>query len=236
MPVTDDAIDRIKAMIMSGELRPGQRLPRESELADHLGLSRSSLREAVRALALIRVLDVRQGDGTYVTSLEPEVLLDGLGFVVDLHQDDSVLQILGVRSILEPAATAMAATTMTRAQIDGLERLVDAQPAQEGLDHLVAHDLAFHSAVAAGAGNAVLCSLLDSLAGPTTRARIWRGLTEDGALERTHEQHRQIVQAISDRSPDVARAAALVHVAEVERWLRSVLTPARGEPTPPANG
>src|SRR5690348_596939 len=104
-------------MIVSGELRPGDRLPREADLAQRLGLSRNSLREAVRALALIRVLDVRQGDGTYVTSLEPGLLLDALTFVVDFHRDDTVLQFLEVRRILEPAATAMAAQRMTEEQI-----------------------------------------------------------------------------------------------------------------------
>ncbi|MFC9955615.1 FadR/GntR family transcriptional regulator, partial [Streptomyces prasinus] len=91
MPVTDEAIEKIKAMIVAGELRPGERLPKEADLAGRLGLSRNSLREAVKALSLIRVLDVRQGDGTYVTSLEPALLLDALGFVVDFHHDDTVL-------------------------------------------------------------------------------------------------------------------------------------------------
>ena len=77
MAVTDEAIDKIKEMIVSGELGPGDRLPKESDLADRLGLSRNSLREAVKALSLIHVLDVRQGDGTYVTSLDPR-LLDGI--------------------------------------------------------------------------------------------------------------------------------------------------------------
>ena len=92
---------------------PGDRLPKEADLAERLGLSRNSLREAVKALSLIRVLDVRQGDGTYVTSLEPDLLLDALSFVVDFHRDDTVLQFLEVRRILEPAATAMAAERMT---------------------------------------------------------------------------------------------------------------------------
>jgi len=106
MALTDDAIDKIKAMIVSGELRPGDRLPREAALAERLGLSRNSLREAVRALALIRVLDVRQGDGTFVTSLEPSLLLDALSFVVDFHRDDTVLQFLEVRRILDEIETA----------------------------------------------------------------------------------------------------------------------------------
>src|SRR5437764_5143578 len=95
-------------MIVSGELGPGERLPKEADLADRLGLSRNSLREAVKALSLIHVLDVRQGDGTYVTSLEPRLLFDPISFVAEFHRDDTVLEFLQVRRILEPAATAMA--------------------------------------------------------------------------------------------------------------------------------
>ena len=109
MAVTDEAILKIKDMIVSGKLHPGDRLPPEKELSEELGLSRSSLREAVKALEVIRVLDVRRGDGTYVTSLEPALLLEAMSFVVDLHGDTSILEIFAVRRILEPAATALAA-------------------------------------------------------------------------------------------------------------------------------
>src|ERR1700743_3054145 len=101
-------------MIVSGALRPGDRLPREADLAERLGLSRNSLREAVKALSLIHVLDVRQGDGPYVPSLEPSVLLDAIGFVIDFHRDDTVLDFLEVRRILEPAAGAVAGPRVTR--------------------------------------------------------------------------------------------------------------------------
>ena len=74
--VTGDAIERIRELIATGEWGPGTRLPRESDLAQQLGLSRNSLREAVRALSLARVLEVRQGDGTYVSSLEAGELLE----------------------------------------------------------------------------------------------------------------------------------------------------------------
>src|SRR5215469_14807989 len=122
--VTDEAIDKIKEMIVSGELSPGDRLPKEADLADRLGLSRNSLREAVKALSLIHVLDVRQGDGTYVTSLEPRLLLDAMTFVVEFHRDDTVLEFLEVRRILEPAATAMAAQRMTDAEVDDLRKIL----------------------------------------------------------------------------------------------------------------
>ncbi|WP_066039751.1 FadR/GntR family transcriptional regulator [Herbiconiux solani] len=124
MAVTDEAILRIKDMILSGELRPGDRLPPEKELSERLGLSRNSLREAVKALEVIRVLDVRRGDGTFVTSLEPRLLLEAMTFVVDLHDDDTVLDLFAVRRILEPAAARMAAAAMTRESVEALRATI----------------------------------------------------------------------------------------------------------------
>jgi len=223
MALADEAITKIKEMIVSGALRPGDRLPKEADLAERLGLSRNSLREAVKALSMIRVLDVRQGDGTYVTSLEPELLLDLLGFVVDFHTDDAVMHFLEVRRLLEPAATALAAQRMTTGDIEKLQAVLDELGAEPPIEALVANDLEFHRRIAASAGNPVLSSLLDGISGPTTRARIWRGLTQEGAAERTREQHQAIVDAITARQPEVARSWATVHVAGVEDWLRRAL-------------
>lgn len=223
MALTDEAIDKIKGMITSGELGPGDRLPKEADLAERLGLSRNSLREAVKALSMIRVLDVRQGDGTYVTSLAPDLLLDALSFVVDFHRDDTVLQFLEVRRIMEPAATALATERMPAEDVAKLQAVLDQLGDDPTIEALVANDLEFHRQIAAGSGNAVLCSLIDGLSGPTTRARIWRGLTQEGAAERTREQHQAIVDAISARRPDLARSWATIHVAGVEEWLRRAL-------------
>lgn len=101
LAVTDEAIHKIKEMILSGELRPGDRLPPEKALSESLGLSRNSMREAIKALEVIRVLDVRRGDGTYVTSLEPRLLLEAMSFFVDLQDDSSVLELFAVRRILD---------------------------------------------------------------------------------------------------------------------------------------
>jgi DNA-binding FadR family transcriptional regulator len=158
-----------------------------------------------------------------VTSLEPELLLDAMTFVVDFHRDDTVLRFLEVRRILEPAAAAMAAQHMSDADIAGLRELLDKLDGDPDLDGLVANDLEFHRRIAAGSGNPVLCSLIDGLSGPTTRARVWRGLTQEGAVARTREQHVAIYEAIAAREPELARSWATVHVAGVEAWLRQAL-------------
>ncbi|GAA2111596.1 FCD domain-containing protein [Streptomyces synnematoformans] len=223
MAVTDEAIEKIKGMIVSGKLRPGDRLPKESELAADLGLSRNSLREAVRALALIRILDVRQGDGTYVTSLDPQLLLEAMSFVVDFHRDDTVLELLAVRRILEPAATALACTGIAEQELDALEAELAELGEDPSVEELVRADLEFHRRIVQASGNSVLSSLLEGLSGPTARARIWRGLTQEDAVRRTLTEHRAILEAMRGRDAEAARSWATVHIASVEQWLRRTL-------------
>jgi DNA-binding FadR family transcriptional regulator len=181
------------------------------------------LREAVKALSLMRVLDVRQGDGTYVTSLQPEILLDTVGFVLDFHRDDSVLHLLEVRRIMEPAATALATQRMSDEEIAELGRLLEPLRPETELTELIEADLEFHRRIAFGSGNPVLASLLASMSAPTLRARVWRGLTQEGAVARTQQQHQAIYAAIASRRPEVAHAWATTHVAGVEEWLRNAL-------------
>jgi len=221
--VTDEAIEKIKAMIVSGTLRAGDRLPKEADLAAELGLSRSSLREAVKALSLVNILDVRQGDGTYVTSLEPTLLLEALSFIVDFHRDATVLELLQVRRILEPAATAMATVRATDDEIDDLRKLLDSLGPDPAVEDLVANDLEFHRRIAVSSGNSVLSSLVESMSAPTTRARVWRGLTQAGVGARTVAEHRAILDAMASRDPEAARSWATVHIAAVEQWLNTVL-------------
>src|SRR5690349_4846112 len=162
MAVTDDAIAKIKAMIVSGELAPGDRLPPEKELSERLGLSRSSMREAVKALEVIRVLDVRRGDGTYVTSLEPHLLLEAISFVVDMHDDDSMLEIFAVRRMLESQATGLAATLGSEEAIAALAAEVSSVAAAAStVEEIVEHDIRFHREIAAMSGNAYLASLIE---------------------------------------------------------------------------
>ena len=124
MGAIESTIGRIKQMLVDGELRPGDRLPVEKDLAADLGVSRNTLREAVRALTTLKVLQTRQGDGTYVTSLEPDLLLDGMAFVAELHGEAGELQFLHVRRLLEPEATALAVSRLTEAEVAELRNLV----------------------------------------------------------------------------------------------------------------
>ncbi|QIG39420.1 FadR family transcriptional regulator [Microbacterium sp. 4R-513] len=220
MAVTDEAILKIREMITSGELEPGDRLPPEKELSERLGLSRNSLREAVKALEMIRVLDVRRGDGTYVTSLEPRLLLEAVAFVVDLHTDRSVLEIFGVRRILEPAAAALAAGHMTPDTVARLESFMDDTDALAGVEDLVKHDLEFHQAIVEASGNEYLSRLVESMSSGTVRARVWRGITQQGATERTISEHRGILDALRRGDARLAEALMLTHIAGIEDWLR----------------
>jgi len=221
MALTDEAIEKIKDMIVAGLVQPGERLPKEDELAAQLGLSRSSLREAVRALALVRILDVRQGDGTYVTSLAPELLLDAVSFVIDFHRDDSVLHFLEVRRMLEPAATAIVARDASETQVHRLREILASTPPSAPPEEFIENDLAFHREIISYCGNPVLVSLLESLSGPMHRARVWRGLTDDRAHERAMREHLGIVDAVARHEPEVAQARATVHIAGLQDWLRN---------------
>ncbi|MGP4033643.1 FadR/GntR family transcriptional regulator [Pseudarthrobacter sp. 1C304] len=223
MAVTDEAIGKIKGMLLRGELSAGDRLPPEKELSERLGLSRSSLREAVKALELIRVLDVKRGDGTYVTSLDARLLNEALAFVVDLHRDKSVLELFEVRRILEPAAARMAAGAIAAEDLLALDATCDGINENTEVEDLVAHDLEFHRIINRAAGNAYLEGLLDALSGSTVRARIWRGLTQDRAVERTLTEHRAIVEALKGGDGELAQALVLVHISGVESWLRQAL-------------
>ncbi|MDH2430768.1 FadR/GntR family transcriptional regulator [Sphaerisporangium sp. TRM90804] len=224
MSLTEQAIVRIRRLIMDGVLSPGSRLPPEQELAVELGLSRNLLREAVRSLVTTRVLEVRRGDGTFVTSLMPELLLEGVGLAVEMMRGDDLLEIAEVRRLFEPVATGLAATRITADQLAvvgrHLEAMIAAQDDVEALNH---HDDAFHRAVFEATGNRSLFALLSGISGRTLRARVWRGLVEDDVAGRTVAEHTAIYRALADGDASLAQAAALMHVSTTETWLRENL-------------
>ncbi len=184
---TSGAVEAIRSMIVTGALRPGDRLPPEAELAEQLALSRSSLREAVRALTFIGVLRTRQGDGTYVTDLDGASLLDTLGFVVDLASEQTLIEFFELRRLLEPATASLAAARATDDDIETIEgclgAMVDAAAAGDR-DGFIDADLGFHHTVADIVGNTVLSSLLrgsgSARSGCTSGGRVWTSARSTG--------------------------------------------------------
>jgi GntR family transcriptional repressor for pyruvate dehydrogenase complex len=222
MRVTDDAITSIRHMILTGELAPGDRLPPESDLAANLGLSRTSLREAVRALTVLGVIDTRQGDGSYITGLGPELLLGALGLAVDLQREDTIPDLIAVRRILEPAATALAAARVTADDLEQIRSYIRSDLDHDQVGEYIELDWEFHHAIARAAGNPLLSVLLDGLAAPTVRMRVWRGQTLPGILERTLKEHQAIAEALEAHDANLAHAAATVHIAGVQAWVRTL--------------
>ncbi|MFM9559032.1 MULTISPECIES: FadR/GntR family transcriptional regulator [Streptomyces] len=226
MSLTDKAIEQIRELIRTGELPPGSKLPPEPDLAAQLGLSRNLAREAVKALAVARVLEVKRGDGTYVTSLQASVLLEGLGGAVELLQADAgaLLDLMEVRRLLEPAATGLAAVRITDEQLAEVKHHLDAmREARDDVELLNMHDAAFHRAVVAATGNESLLALLEGVSGHTLRARIWRGQVDAQVAARTVTEHEAIYEALAARDAPLSQAAALLHVSSTEGWLREHL-------------
>lgn len=225
MAVIDEAVEQIRALIIDGRLQPGDRLPQEGVLAETLGISRNSLREAVRVLEQMRVLTVRHGSGTYVSSLEPSQLLEGISFAVEMMRDDTIREVIEVRELLEPAATRLATRRMTPENLDAIRAAYEKNRIQTTVEDLVHTDIEFHSAIVHAAGNETLSTILDGLSSRTVRQRIWGGVVSENAVGRTVDLHRIILQAIESGDEHAAEAAAFTHVAQSRRWLKSPVTP-----------
>jgi GntR family transcriptional regulator, transcriptional repressor for pyruvate dehydrogenase complex len=219
--VTRDALpeqiaQRLIALITERQLTAGDRLPPERELAVTMGVSRSSLREALRALTMLGVTEMRHGDGTYLTSLEPSALMKPVGLVLSLS-DAGLSELFEARKLVEPGLAALAA-----------ERISDEAAAElvacaEGSDESLAdaeafmwHDIELHGLIARAAENAILSRLLDSIAGMGIASRRRTGRLAQ-VRERSARDHREIAAAIAAHDAEEAKAAMLRHLDNVER-------------------
>ena len=230
MSVTSKAIESIRAMIRSGDLAPGQRLPPEQELADRLGVSRGSLREAVRALSQINVLDVRRGDGTYVTSLAPSELLSGMVFALELIQTKDLDEVVEVRQLLQPPAAALAAQRVTVEQLTEMHAVIDLLDQATDPDEIARLHDRFGSLVYDATGNETLSSILRALQmrGENVR-RAWLSAEpsrRDIAL--THQ--RMLLDALERGDSDMAKSISVVQIERRRRWIERLRTGAPAEP------
>ncbi|GAA1120755.1 FadR/GntR family transcriptional regulator [Kribbella jejuensis] len=230
---TDVVVQGIRQLIVDGHLRPGDRLPIERDLAAALGVSRNPLREGVRALSIMGVLETRQGDGTYVTALDPSILLAPMGFVVDLQDVSGTHNLHAVRRILETEAAALAARDITADRLAAAEELLSTNAAELALpnpDHetVIENDIAFHRIVAEASGNSVLAALIHALGGRTMRDRLRRSIAQPGADDTSHREHLSILAALTAHDPDRARTRMSAHLFTVEDYLQS--RPSTAEP------
>lgn len=220
MGATDSALEGLRALIADGILLPGDRIPSESELCDRLGVSRGSLREAIRTLQALGIVETRHGSGTYVGSLRAADVIGQLTLTVGLLPLESVLELYELRRVLESHTASLAsaraddvAVTELSGVLDRIER-ISPDVSWSNEDH------EFHLRIAQLANNPALTALTDVL---RTRSRSYAMFeTADAAeIKRVSDAgHRAILAGIAGRDPVAASVAAAAHVAQTEVWLR----------------
>jgi GntR family transcriptional regulator, transcriptional repressor for pyruvate dehydrogenase complex len=222
---TDVVVQSIKSMIIGGELRAGSRLPVEKDLAVALSVSRGSLREGVRALATMGVLETRQGDGTYVTSLDSELLLAPMAFMVDLQSPEHRNDLHAVRRVLESEAASRAALRISEGELSAAMAILDQVRSAVFANPVTNHeavmnaDLAFHRVISKASGNGALAALIDALADRTLLARRTIGMQHEDQIRIAFADHERILAALDAHDPDRARLLMSHHLLAIEDFV-----------------
>ncbi len=216
----EEIANRLLHQIKVQQLRPGDKLPSERNLAEMMDVSRPVVREALRALALMKVVDIRQGDGTYVTSLEPKQLVAHLEFVFSID-GIALVHLLEARRVVEAANSRLAAARVTPAQLDRLGGLVRSMA--EAIDdprRFSELDIALHTAVCEAADNFLLLQFMQIV---NNLGRVSRERTgaRRAARETALRDHRRLLRALRAKDPAAAERAMLLHLDHVESSLRA---------------
>ena len=205
---------RILDMVSARALRPGDQLPPERELAETLGVSRPSVREAIRGLAILGVVKSRQGGGAYITNLDAEALLGPLQFFLSL-EDVNIRELYDARSLIESDVARRAAVNMSESQLDALEAILVAQRGTlADARAFRVSDFAFHEAIWEGCGNTFLRRIGESLNVLGLEFRK-RASETKGVLEQSLADHHRLVAALRARDADAAARAAESHMQNV---------------------
>ncbi|MBB3211287.1 GntR family transcriptional repressor for pyruvate dehydrogenase complex [Herbaspirillum sp. Sphag1AN] len=219
--IAEQVAQRLLSMIRSGLLKPDQQLPPERELATMLGVGRPAVREAIRGLSLLGLLRIRQGEGTFVGSLQTRELLEPLEMIIDLNAG-TLDALFDARLIIESGVAALAATNISEAELQSLNHSVQAEA--ELLNDPVAFaaaDMAFHEAIIDACDNPFLQSIAGSLyfLGKKSRSITSR---IPAVLERSLQDHRTILAALNARDPQAAARAMRTHLSGVRATYRDV--------------
>ncbi len=216
--VMDTVARRIEQLVRSGELRSGDRLPPEPQLAQRLNVSRSSLREALKGLMYLGLIKSRAGDGTYIQSSLTRVLNQHFQWMI-LLDEVKHLEIYELRKIIEPEAAALAAKRATRSDIEQLEAALEGMWRGCRDRDLFHHfDIQFHEAFAQASGNVAIQTTMRMLYHATTDARK-AVLPFVDNLETHWKRHERVYRHILDHRPGPARKAVLEDLLYAESLL-----------------
>jgi GntR family transcriptional repressor for pyruvate dehydrogenase complex len=213
---TEQVVARVYELIKREDLKPGDRLPPERELAKQLGISRPALRAGLSSLISMGVLHSRQGSGTFIVDGPPALDSEPLRLLAELH-GFSYEHMFETRSILEVGAAGIAAERATGDHLAAMaEEIAEMFAWLNDPQQFLVHDMAFHRAVAAASGNPTLATLVEMVSVILYERRR-------DTIERAHDfnealdLHRRIYRAIRNRKPDEAREAMREHIVRAQR-------------------
>lgn len=211
----EDVARQVQKLIVDGSLKPGDRLPPERQLAELFGVSRNSVRDAIRVLELTGMVIPRHGEGNVVADVSTETLVAPIAKLL-LRKRKLVAELLDVRKMLEPALAARAAVHASTDQIARLESILHRQHDKVLRGQTaIEEDSEFHYTIALAAQNSVVLKLLDVLMDLLRESRA-RSLQVEGRRERSLAGHRRVLEAIKRRDAAAAERAVRQHLEEIE--------------------
>ncbi len=217
----EQIVKQIEDSIEKGALKAGDQLPAERELALQFGVSRTAVREAVKALREKGLVEAYPGRGTFITSETSNSIRLTFDRMIKAGPRDGTLHLVEVREILEPEIAALAATRATEESLEELREAVKIMDtAKSDPDSFIEADLDFHLALAEAAANPLILSLIDSIVGVLREQRLSIFKVEGGP-ERGQYHHKRILEAILNRDPVGAREAMRAHLRQVREDSRS---------------
>jgi GntR family transcriptional regulator, transcriptional repressor for pyruvate dehydrogenase complex len=216
-PLGAEVARRLLDYLLSGAVPPGGRIPSERRLAESLGVNRPAVREAIRALGFLGLLEVRQGSGTYFRGPDQELLFRLFEWTL-LFGDGKARDLLETRADLEIVVSGRAAERRSEADVAALEELLERMRVSDQAGFPDA-DVAFHARIAAMAGNVVLADMLASIR-TVIRGWVERNVRAAGTTRIAYRDHVPIYRAITAGDPATARAAMAAHMqAAINRLL-----------------
>jgi GntR family transcriptional regulator, transcriptional repressor for pyruvate dehydrogenase complex len=214
--VSEGVAKQLRRLIEEGALAVGDKLPPERELVERFGVSRGSVRDAIRTLELAGLVEARQGEGTVVADASPEALVVPLASIL-VRKRELVGELLEVRQMIEPSLAARAARNAKPEEVAHLEEILARQEARMRRGELaVEEDAEFHYGIALAAGNAVVRRVVDVLMDLLRESRT-RALQVRGRPERSLAGHRRVLSAIRRGDPEGAERAMRKHLEDIAR-------------------